>query len=40
VLRLRGRLPRWGRQLAAAVLITRLSSMTNAPVSGQEQVEG
>jgi hypothetical protein len=40
VLRLRGRLPHWGRQLAAAVLITRLSSMTNAPVSGKEQVEG
>jgi hypothetical protein len=40
VLRLRGRLPRWGRQLAAAVLITRLSSMTNAPVPGNEQVGG
>jgi hypothetical protein len=40
VVRLRGQLPHWGRQLAAAVLITRLSSMTNAPVSGTEQVEG
>ncbi|HXT93503.1 MAG TPA: DUF1707 domain-containing protein [Trebonia sp.] len=40
VLRLCGRLARWGRQLAAALLITRLSSMTNAPVRGTEQVEG
>jgi len=40
VLRLCGRLPQWGRRLAAALLITRLSSTTNAPVPGKEQVEG
>ena len=40
VLQLCRRLPRWGRQLAAALLITRLSSMTNSPVPGKEQVEG
>ena len=40
VLRLRSRLPQWGRQLAAALLITRLSAVTTSPVPGKEQVEG
>jgi hypothetical protein len=35
-LRLRGQLLRWGRQLAATVLISRFSSVTNGPVSGKE----
>lgn len=36
-LQLRGRLPRWGRQVAAAFLISRLSSVTKAPVPGKER---
>ena len=44
VLRLCRRLPQWGRQLAAALLITRLSSVTSSPdpgnpVPGKEQAE-
>lgn len=44
VLRLCRRLPQWGRQLTAALLITRLSSVTNSPdpgntVLGKEQAE-
>lgn len=36
-LQLRGQLLRWGRQLAAAVLITRFPSATNGPAPGKEQ---
>ncbi len=35
-LRLRGQLLRWGRQLAAAVLISRFTSVANGPVPGKK----
>jgi hypothetical protein len=35
-LRLRGQLLRWGRQVAAAVLISRCPPVTNGPASGEE----
>lgn len=37
VLQLSGPLLRWGRRLAAAVLITRFSAATNGPIPGKEQ---
>ena len=40
LLQQRGRLLRWGRQLAAAALISRFPSDTSGSARGEERVQG